>query len=110
MVYISHRCSLYTAIVLLDLLRFLQETGSRTVPERDQNYEVTNLKKGRRYEFWITASTAAGEGSPSRVISQTPNGPTGLKHSLLYTYVKSRNLKSCLVSYFACWFFFFFGF
>ncbi|GAB6027127.1 Down syndrome cell adhesion molecule-like protein 1, partial [Chamberlinius hualienensis] len=53
-----------------------KEAGSHTVPVRDQSYEVTKLKKGNKYEFWATASTMAGEGSPSRSVVQIPNGPT----------------------------------
>lgn len=57
------------------------------MPARDQSYEVTGLKKGNRYEFWVSAVTMAGEGSSSRVVFQSPNGPTG--HSKTTFILKS---------------------
>lgn len=36
--------------------------------------EVWNLREGRRYEFWVTASTSIGEGQSTKVVSQIP-GP-----------------------------------
>lgn len=38
-------------------------------------YEVESLYIGHHYEFWVTASTLAGEGKQSRIVVQTMNGP-----------------------------------
>uniref|UniRef100_T1JA71 Down syndrome cell adhesion molecule-like protein Dscam2 n=1 Tax=Strigamia maritima TaxID=126957 RepID=T1JA71_STRMM len=35
-------------------------------------HEVRRLRRNRRYEFWVTAATGAGEGQSSRVITQSP--------------------------------------
>uniref|UniRef100_T1JD47 Down syndrome cell adhesion molecule-like protein Dscam2 n=1 Tax=Strigamia maritima TaxID=126957 RepID=T1JD47_STRMM len=45
------------------------------IPASSLSYEVTSLKKTQRYEFWVTASTSAGEGPGSTVVTQIPNGP-----------------------------------
>ena len=71
----------------INFLRSLQDTGSHTTPARESNHEVTGLKKGKRYEFWVAAQTMAGEGSPSRIVAQSPSGPTG--YSLATFFPKS---------------------
>nr|XP_042900815.1 Down syndrome cell adhesion molecule-like protein Dscam2 [Parasteatoda tepidariorum] len=41
------------------------------VPSNQYQYKVSGLPDRSRHEFWITASTARGEGEPTRVVSQT---------------------------------------
>ncbi|GAB6032244.1 Down syndrome cell adhesion molecule-like protein 1 [Chamberlinius hualienensis] len=48
---------------------------SHVVASREDCFEVTSLKRGKGYEFSVSASTMAGEGKPTRKILQTPNGP-----------------------------------
>ncbi|XP_050520954.1 cell adhesion molecule Dscam2-like isoform X2 [Daktulosphaira vitifoliae] len=41
--------------------------------EKNTKIEVRHLKEFQRYEFWVTASTTAGEGQPSFRVIQSPN-------------------------------------
>uniref|UniRef100_T1IUI6 Down syndrome cell adhesion molecule-like protein Dscam2 n=1 Tax=Strigamia maritima TaxID=126957 RepID=T1IUI6_STRMM len=51
---------------------YTKETTKHTVlAGQGLNYEATNLKLGRRFDFWVTASTTVGEGQSTRVVSQT---------------------------------------
>ncbi|KAH9631241.1 hypothetical protein HF086_011945 [Spodoptera exigua] len=45
--------------------------------------EVKDLVSGRTYEAWVTASTAAGEGSATRRVSHTPTHRVGVGSSVL---------------------------
>ena len=57
------------------------------------SHEVRNLREGRRYEFWVTASTSIGEGQSTKVVSQTP-GPNGENlvnsRSLFWYFIKVK--------------------
>uniref|UniRef100_T1JCP3 Down syndrome cell adhesion molecule-like protein Dscam2 n=1 Tax=Strigamia maritima TaxID=126957 RepID=T1JCP3_STRMM len=52
-----------------------EETTKVSVPDSMLRYESKGLSKNRRYEFWVTASTAIGEGESTRVTTQTTSGP-----------------------------------
>ncbi|XP_067123055.1 cell adhesion molecule Dscam1-like [Centruroides vittatus] len=41
------------------------------IPASQNQYKVTGLKENSRHEFWLTASTARGEGEISKVVSGT---------------------------------------
>ena len=43
------------------------------VPALQMNYHVNNLNSKSRYEFWVTAHTSIGEGSPSTKATLTPS-------------------------------------
>uniref|UniRef100_A0A182TBT5 Fibronectin type-III domain-containing protein n=1 Tax=Anopheles maculatus TaxID=74869 RepID=A0A182TBT5_9DIPT len=43
----------------------VDETG------RPSMFEVRGLSENNKYDFWVTASTAKGEGDPTMVVSQT---------------------------------------
>uniref|UniRef100_A0A1S4GPA3 Uncharacterized protein n=1 Tax=Anopheles gambiae TaxID=7165 RepID=A0A1S4GPA3_ANOGA len=45
----------------------VDETG------RPSMFEVRGLSENNKYDFWVTASTAKGEGDPTMVVSQTTN-------------------------------------
>jgi hypothetical protein len=40
--------------------------------DRELSFEARRLKEFSRYEFWVTACTAVGEGQPSVKVSQSP--------------------------------------
>lgn len=42
------------------------------VPSSQFWHETRGLRTGHRYEFWVTASTAAGEGPATRIVTQSP--------------------------------------
>ncbi|XP_042148997.1 Down syndrome cell adhesion molecule-like protein Dscam2 [Ixodes scapularis] len=42
------------------------------VPSSQFWHETRGLRTGQRYEFWVTASTAAGEGPATRIVTQSP--------------------------------------
>ncbi|KAL1487360.1 hypothetical protein MTO96_030974 [Rhipicephalus appendiculatus] len=43
-----------------------------SVPPSQFWHETRGLRTGQRYEFWVTASTGAGEGSATRIVTQSP--------------------------------------
>ena len=43
------------------------------MPALQMNYHVNNLNSKSRYEFWVTAHTGIGEGSPSTKATLTPS-------------------------------------
>ncbi|KAL3218045.1 hypothetical protein MRX96_050880 [Rhipicephalus microplus] len=43
-----------------------------SVPASQFWHETRGLRTGQRYEFWATASTGAGEGPATRIITQSP--------------------------------------
>ncbi|KAL3196634.1 hypothetical protein MRX96_015404 [Rhipicephalus microplus] len=43
-----------------------------SVPSSQFWHETRGLRTGQRYEFWVTASTGAGEGPATRVVTQNP--------------------------------------
>ncbi|GAB6026762.1 Down syndrome cell adhesion molecule-like protein 1, variant 2 [Chamberlinius hualienensis] len=56
--------------------RFKQDTHKRSVQgtkefSRDHVYDIQGLMENTRYDFWVTASTAVGEGESTGVISQS---------------------------------------
>uniref|UniRef100_T1JCZ7 Down syndrome cell adhesion molecule-like protein Dscam2 n=1 Tax=Strigamia maritima TaxID=126957 RepID=T1JCZ7_STRMM len=53
-----------------------EEITKHPIPPSFNTYEAVGLKKNRRYEFWVTAVTAVGEGQSTRVVAQSPAGPT----------------------------------
>ncbi|XP_028968106.1 Down syndrome cell adhesion molecule-like protein Dscam2 [Galendromus occidentalis] len=44
-----------------------------SVPAGQLFHEMRNLRSGQRFEFWVSASTAVGEGPPSKKALQTPD-------------------------------------
>ncbi|XP_049855065.1 Down syndrome cell adhesion molecule-like protein 1 [Schistocerca gregaria] len=44
------------------------------IPAGQTWYRVSHLAEQRRYELWVSAATAAGEGAPSRRVQQAPSG------------------------------------
>ncbi|XP_067127158.1 cell adhesion molecule Dscam1-like isoform X1 [Centruroides vittatus] len=46
-------------------------TTKVTLPPTQLFYEARELKRGQRYEFWVTASTSIGEGDPSLIVTQS---------------------------------------
>ncbi|KAH9368881.1 hypothetical protein HPB48_004380 [Haemaphysalis longicornis] len=42
------------------------------VPSSQFWHETRGLRTGQRYEFWVTASTGAGEGPATRIVTQSP--------------------------------------
>ncbi|RWS06193.1 Down syndrome cell adhesion molecule-like protein Dscam2, partial [Dinothrombium tinctorium] len=44
-----------------------------TVPKHLFHHRVSRLKEGKKYSFWVKASTSAGEGMPTRTVTQTPS-------------------------------------
>ncbi|XP_035786671.1 Down syndrome cell adhesion molecule-like protein Dscam2 isoform X3 [Anopheles albimanus] len=40
---------------------------------RPSMFEVRGLSENNKYDFWVTAATAKGEGDPTQVVSQTTN-------------------------------------
>ncbi|GAB6033412.1 Down syndrome cell adhesion molecule-like protein 1 [Chamberlinius hualienensis] len=48
-----------------------EDTVKHYVNGNRWQFEANNLKKNIRYDFWVTATTAVGEGQSTRVISQT---------------------------------------
>ncbi|KAL1427954.1 hypothetical protein MTO96_017048, partial [Rhipicephalus appendiculatus] len=45
---------------------------SVSVPSSQFWHETRGLRTGQRYEFWVTASTGAGEGPATRIVTQSP--------------------------------------
>ncbi|XP_075749282.1 cell adhesion molecule Dscam1-like [Rhipicephalus microplus] len=43
-----------------------------SVPSSQFWHETRGLRTGQRYEFWVTASTGAGEGPATRIVTQNP--------------------------------------
>ncbi|XP_037518237.1 Down syndrome cell adhesion molecule-like protein Dscam2 [Rhipicephalus sanguineus] len=43
-----------------------------SVPSSQFWHETRGLRTGQRYEFWVTASTGAGEGPATRIVTQSP--------------------------------------
>ncbi|KAL1476800.1 hypothetical protein MTO96_036233 [Rhipicephalus appendiculatus] len=43
-----------------------------SVPSSQFWHETHGLRTGQRYEFWVTASTGAGEGPRTRIVKQSP--------------------------------------
>ncbi|GAB6020837.1 Down syndrome cell adhesion molecule-like protein 1 [Chamberlinius hualienensis] len=54
--------------------RHEKNAQSHSVTADHQNYEVTSLRSGQQYEFWVTSSTLVGEGKASRKVLQTTSG------------------------------------
>ncbi|GAB6032243.1 Down syndrome cell adhesion molecule-like protein 1 [Chamberlinius hualienensis] len=50
----------------------IQKVSSHSVDADVEFYEVTGLLHGKRYEFWTTASTLAGESKPSKIMTEMP--------------------------------------
>ncbi|GBL94720.1 Down syndrome cell adhesion molecule-like protein Dscam2 [Araneus ventricosus] len=48
-----------------------QETKKHTLSPSQHYYEALRLERSKRYEFWVTSSTSAGESEGTRVLSQT---------------------------------------
>ncbi|XP_023244466.1 Down syndrome cell adhesion molecule-like protein Dscam2 [Centruroides sculpturatus] len=48
-----------------------QDTKRHVISPFQLYYEALRLNRERRYEFWVTASTLAGESEATRVLSQT---------------------------------------
>ncbi|GAB6030896.1 Down syndrome cell adhesion molecule-like protein 1 [Chamberlinius hualienensis] len=46
-----------------------------SVPAELRQYEVPNLKENQKYSFWVTASTSAGDGEATKVVTLIPKGP-----------------------------------
>ena len=61
-----HEVLLY--YVLLDVLSHVLW---QVYPPR-QEYTVSGLLSGQPYSFWVTATTAVGEGAASPVVTETP--------------------------------------
>ncbi|GAB6021002.1 Down syndrome cell adhesion molecule-like protein 1 [Chamberlinius hualienensis] len=51
------------------------DTKNHVIPSNVNDYEISGLKNIYQYEFWVTASTIAGEGQVSKTVTQTPSGP-----------------------------------
>ena len=45
----------------------------RSLPPGATNFELTGLRSGSEYQFWVTAATRVGEGPPSRTVSAVPS-------------------------------------
>lgn len=50
-----------------------EQPTSEKIPPTQLTHEVTTLEDGRKYDFWVTASTNIGEGQPSKIVSITPS-------------------------------------
>ncbi|XP_035228691.1 Down syndrome cell adhesion molecule-like protein Dscam2, partial [Stegodyphus dumicola] len=48
-----------------------QVTKKHTLSPSQLYYEALRLERSKRYEFWVTSSTSAGESEGTRVLSQT---------------------------------------
>ncbi|KFM74748.1 Down syndrome cell adhesion molecule-like protein Dscam2, partial [Stegodyphus mimosarum] len=48
-----------------------QVTKKHTLSPSQRYYEALRLERSKRYEFWVTSSTSAGESEGTRVLSQT---------------------------------------
>ncbi|GAB6020998.1 Down syndrome cell adhesion molecule-like protein 1 [Chamberlinius hualienensis] len=51
-------------------------TKQHIVAPNVNDYEISGLKNGFKYDFWVSASTMAGEGQSSKIVTQSPAGPT----------------------------------
>ncbi|GAB6020996.1 Down syndrome cell adhesion molecule-like protein 1 [Chamberlinius hualienensis] len=52
------------------------DSAQQTVYSHVTYHEISRLKQNHKYDFWVSASTIAGEGQPSKTVSQIPKGPT----------------------------------
>ena len=66
------------------------------VPALQMNYHVNNLNSKSRYEFWVTAHTSRGEGSPSTKATLTPSSRVPAKIASfdeIFTIPAKRTVK-----------------
>lgn len=55
------------------------EPKAQKIPSFQTTYEVSGLKRKERYEFWVTAHTAIGEGQASKSASISPTNKVPAK-------------------------------
>ncbi|XP_035704480.1 Down syndrome cell adhesion molecule-like protein Dscam2 isoform X15 [Folsomia candida] len=55
------------------------EATSQKIPSFQTTYEISGLKRKERYEFWVTAHTAIGEGQPSKSATTSPSNKVPAK-------------------------------
>jgi hypothetical protein len=55
------------------------EPKAQKIPSFQTTYEISGLKRKERYEFWVTAHTAIGEGSASKSASISPSNKVPAK-------------------------------
>ena len=61
---------------------------TNTVASGHHSHKVTNLKTGQVYNFWVTASTGAGEGASSAIISKLSSSTGNYNTSIFSCYSK----------------------
>ncbi|XP_065348547.1 cell adhesion molecule Dscam2 isoform X2 [Cloeon dipterum] len=55
------------------------QPSPRALPPGANSFELTGLRSGVEYQFWVSASTRVGDGPGSRIVSAMPNGRVGAK-------------------------------
>ncbi|XP_023236901.1 Down syndrome cell adhesion molecule-like protein Dscam2 [Centruroides sculpturatus] len=71
-------------------------TTKVTLPPTQLFYEARELKRGQRYEFWVTASTSVGEGDPSLIVTQSTSQRAPARISSFSTQIivnQRRNIE-----------------
>ncbi|GFU44261.1 down syndrome cell adhesion molecule-like protein Dscam2 [Trichonephila clavipes] len=71
-----------------------QETKKHTLSPSQHYYEALRLERSKRYEFWVTASTSAGESEGTRVLSQTTSDTIPARIASFSQQVFSRRKSS----------------
>lgn len=70
-----------------------------TVPRHMRYHKASGLVVGKRYNFWVSASTGAGEGAASSIVAQTVSEQGNYFYSLL---TASEHIKSALSLFHRC--------
>ena len=68
-----------TTVFIIIVHFFQAEPKSHKVPAFQTTYEASGLKRKERYEFWVTAHTPIGEGSPSKSVTISPTNKVPAK-------------------------------
>ncbi|GIY09917.1 down syndrome cell adhesion molecule-like protein Dscam2 [Caerostris darwini] len=71
-----------------------QETKKHTLSPSQHYYEALRLERSKRYEFWVTSSTSAGESEGTRVLSQTTSDTIPARIASFSQQVFSRRKSS----------------
>ncbi|KAG8194566.1 hypothetical protein JTE90_013309 [Oedothorax gibbosus] len=71
-----------------------QETKKHTLSPFQHYYEALRLERSKRYEFWVTSSTSAGESEGTRVLSQTTSDTIPARIASFSQQVSTRRKSS----------------
>uniref|UniRef100_T1JAL9 Down syndrome cell adhesion molecule-like protein Dscam2 n=1 Tax=Strigamia maritima TaxID=126957 RepID=T1JAL9_STRMM len=96
-ILVSWKSPSYTKGVILKYTVYIrtvdgtkEETKKHVVPANQNTFIALGLRKNRRHEFWVTASTLIGEGQSTKVVAQSPAAKVGAKISSFDDTVVSR--------------------